>query len=216
MVLLGPPGGGKGTQAVRLAAAFKVPHIATGDLFRAEIAQETELGKLANSFIAQGNLVPDHVVIGMVRGRLAQEDCSEGFVLDGFPRTVEQAEQVDEILAGLQRPIQVAVDLEVPDDVIVERAAGRQLCSQCGTIYHVVAKPPKVAGICDVCGGELYSREDDQPETVRHRLKVYHSLTAPVIEFYRADGLLQTVDGVGTPDEIFDRIYAKVETVCYN
>jgi adenylate kinase len=216
MVLLGPPGGGKGTQAVRLAAAFKVPHIATGDLFRAEIAQETELGKLANSFIAKGNLVPDHVVIGMVRGRLAQDDCCDGFVLDGFPRTVEQAEQVDEILAGLQRPIQVAVDLEVPDEVIVDRAAGRQLCSKCGSIYHVVAKPSKVAGICDVCGGELYSREDDQPETVRHRLKVYHNLTAPVIEFYRADGLLQTVDGVGTPDEIFDRIYAKVESVCYN
>lgn len=201
---------------MRLAAAFKVPHIATGDLFRAEIAQETELGKLANSFIAQGNLVPDHVVIGMVRGRLAQDDCAEGFVLDGFPRTVEQAQQVDEILAGLQRPIQVAVDLEVPDEVIVERAAGRQLCSSCGAIYHVVAKPPKVAGICDVCGGELYSREDDQPETVRHRLKVYHSLTAPVIEFYRDAGILQTVNGVGTPDEIFDRIYAKVEMVCYN
>lgn len=215
MVLLGPPGGGKGTQAVRLAAAFNVPHIATGDLFRAEIAQETELGKLANSFIAQGNLVPDHVVIGMVRGRLAQDDC-DGFVLDGFPRTVEQAEQVDEILAGLQRPIQVAVDLEVPDDVIIERAAGRQLCSQCGTIYHTVAKPPHVAGICDKCGGELYSREDDQPETVRHRLHVYHRLTAPVIGYYRASGLLQTVDGVGTPDKIFDRIYAKVETVCYN
>jgi adenylate kinase len=215
LVLLGPPGGGKGTQAKRLSTALHVPHIATGDLFRAEMAQETELGKLAKSYISRGDLVPDEVVNDMVRGRMSQRD-SEGFILDGFPRTGEQALVLEKLLEELQRPIEVVINLEVPDDVIVERASGRQVCSECGAIYHVKAKPPKTPGVCDVCSGVLSVRADDQPETVRHRLEVYHRVTAPVVAFYRDRGLLQIVDGVGTPEEIFSRIYAKVEKACYN
>lgn len=215
LVLLGPPGGGKGTQAVRLAQAFHVPHISTGDLFRAEMAQETELGKLAKSYISRGDLVPDEVVNDMVRGRLSQHDC-EGFILDGVPRTSEQALVLEKLLEKLQRPITVVINLEVPDEVIVERAYGRQVCSECGAIYHMTAKPPKAPGICDVCSGILSVRADDQPETVRHRLSVYHSATAPVVGFYEERGLLQRVNGVGDPEEIFSRICAKADKACYN
>lgn len=215
LVLLGPPGSGKGTQAVRLAAKFAVPHISTGDLFRAEMAQDTDLGKLANQYIALGNLVPDSVVNDMMRTRLARADC-EGFILDGFPRTLEQAEVLASILEDLKRPIGLAVNIEVPDDVIVERAIGRLLCNQCGTIYHLKAKPPHVMGICDNCRGILSVREDDQPSTVRHRLAVYHRLTEPVIAFFGDRGLLKSVNGVGAPDEIFASISAQAESACYN
>jgi len=215
LVLLGPPGSGKGTQAVRLAEKFHVPHIATGDLFRAEMAQSTELGKLANQFIAHGNLVPDAVVNELMHTRLAREDC-QGFVLDGFPRTLEQAQELVSIMGQLQRPISLSVNIEVPDDVIVERAIGRQLCTQCGAIYHLKAKPPRLMGICDLCRGVLSVREDDQPSTVRHRLAVYHRLTEPVIEFYRERDILKTVNGVGAADEIFLQISAQAETACYN
>lgn len=215
LVLLGPPGSGKGTQAVRLAEKFHVPHIATGDLFRAEMAQNTELGKLANQFIAHGNLVPDAVVNELMRTRLAREDC-QGFVLDGFPRTLEQAQELVRITDQLQRPISLAVNIEVPDDVIVERAIGRQLCSQCGAIYHLKAKPPRLMGICDLCRGVLSVREDDQPSTVRHRLAVYHRLTEPVVAFYAERGLLKTVNGVGAADEIFLQISAQAQSACYN
>ncbi len=215
LVLLGPPGGGKGTQAVRLAEAFHVPHISTGDLFRAEMAQETELGKLAKSYISRGDLVPDEVVNDMVRRRLSQGDC-EGFILDGVPRTSEQALVLETLLEELQRPITVVVNLEVPAEVIVERASGRQVCTECGAIFHATAKPPKVPGICDLCSGVLSVRADDQPETVRHRLKVYQTATAPVVGFYAERGLLQTVNGVGDPEEIFARICAKADRSCYN
>ena len=211
LVLLGPPGSGKGTQAVRLAAKFEVPHIATGDLFRAEMAQDTDLGKLANQFIAHGNLVPDAVVNNVMRTRLAAWDC-EGFVLDGFPRTLEQAQVLTSILVELKRPIDLAVNIQVPDDVIVERAIGRLLCTQCGAIYHLKAKPPRLMGICDVCRGVLSVREDDQPSTVRNRLSVYHRLTEPVIAFYDEIGLLKSVNGVGVPDEIFSSICAQAES----
>lgn len=215
LVLLGPPGGGKGTQATRLAAAFKVPHIATGDLFRFEITQGSELGKLADSYITRGNLVPDSVVNDMMRGRLKEGDC-EGFILDGFPRTLEQAHVLEETLEQISRPVEVAVNLVVPDDVIVERAAGRRVCRQCGAVYHLTAKPPKVSGVCDVCSSALTVREDDQPETVRHRLEVYHRSTEPVVEYYQSKGLLLDVDGVGNPNEIFENICAKIQSVCYN
>lgn len=215
LVLLGPPGSGKGTQAVRLAAKFGVPHIATGDLFRAEMAQDTDLGKLANQYIAHGNLVPDAVVNDMMHTRLAREDC-RGFILDGFPRTLEQAQELAIIMEELGRPISLAVNIEVPDDVIVERAIGRQLCTQCGAIYHLKAKPPRLMGICDECRGVLSVREDDQPSTVRHRLAVYHRLTEPVIAFYDEVGLLKSVNGVGAPDEIFSSICAQAEGACYN
>lgn len=215
LVLLGPPGSGKGTQAVKLAAAYEVPHIATGDLFRAEMALGSDLGKLAKKYITHGNLVPDAIVNDMMRVRLARDDC-RGYVLDGFPRTLEQARVLQTILEELQRPVSVAVNIEVPDDVIVERAVGRQVCAQCGAIYHLQAKPPRLMGICDSCRGVLMVREDDQPSTVRHRLAVYHRLTEPVIGFFAGRGLLESVDGVGVPAEIFSAICAKVEQSCYN
>jgi adenylate kinase len=211
--LLGPPGGGKGTQAVRLAAAFNVPHIATGDLFRAEMAQGTDLGKLAREYINHGNLVPDEVVNNMVRLRLAKPDCV-GYVMDGFPRTLQQAEELQRILEELDRPICAAVKIEVPDDAIVERAVGREVCPNCNAVYHLTAKPPRTMGICDRCRGVLVVREDDQPSTVRHRLGVYHRLTEPVIEFYRERGVLRSVNGIGTPDEVFERICAVSREMC--
>lgn len=213
LVLLGPPGGGKGTQAVRLASAFNVPHIATGDLFRAEMAQESELGKLAREYIAHGNLVPDIVVNDMVRTRMQQPDAA-GYVLDGFPRTLEQAEVLDEMLNELVRPICVAVKIEVPDDAIVDRAVGRLVCPNCNAVYHLSSKPPRTMGVCDNCRGVLVVREDDQPSTVRHRLGVYHRLTEPVIEFYRGRGVLKSVDGIGAPDEVFERICSASKDVC--
>lgn len=213
VVLLGPPGSGKGTQAVTLAAELDVPHIATGDLFRAEMAQGTDLGLLAKKYISEGNLVPDEVVNGMMRSRLSRPDC-EGYVLDGYPRTLQQAEALHAVLKEIGRPTEVAVDIDVPDDMIVERAAGRIVCPKCDAIYHVSSKPPKRSGICDVCGSELIVRADDQPETVRHRLAVYHSITQPVLEFYRGLGLLRSVPGIGSREEVGERIRAQLRGVC--
>ena len=213
LVLLGPPGGGKGTQAVRLASAFNVPHIATGDLFRAEMAQNSELGKLAKEYIGHGNLVPDAVVNDMVRIRLEKPDAT-GYILDGFPRTLPQAEVLEEMLEELARPVCVAVKIEVSDEVIVGRAIGREVCSQCGAIYHLTARPPRTMGLCDLCRGVLVVREDDQPSTVRHRLSVYHRLTEPVIGFFRERGVLKSVDGIGAPDEIFERICNASRSTC--
>jgi adenylate kinase len=215
LVLLGPPGSGKGTQAVEIAAQMGVPHIATGDLFRAEIDSESELGKLAREYIMHGNLVPDDVVNAMMRTRLAQEDCV-GFVLDGYPRTVQQAEALEETLSQLERPLRVALHLDTPDEALVERAVGRLVCSQCGAIYHLKSKPPQLMGICDICRGVLVVREDDQPSTVRHRLAVYHRLTQPVLKFYGARSLLRTIPGLGTPDDVRARIYAELDKLCYN
>jgi len=215
IVLLGPPGSGKGTQAVKLAAALCVPHIATGDLFRAEMSAETELGKLARQYIAGGNLVPDEVVNAMMTERLAQPDCT-GFVLDGYPRTLQQAESLEGILHTLRRSITVAIQIDVPDSAIVERAVGRLVCPQCDAIYHLTSKPPRQMGICDIDRGVLVVREDDQPSTVRHRLQVYHRITEPVLHFYEERGLLRTVPGLGTPDEVTERIRAQLPDVCYN
>jgi adenylate kinase len=213
LVLLGPPGSGKGTQAVTLADEMDVPHIATGDLFRAEMAAESELGKLADEYISHGNLVPDEVVNEMMRARLACADC-DSFVLDGYPRTLQQAEALQEMLEQLERPICVAVDIEVPDEAIVERAVGRLVCPDCGAIYHLTSKPPRVGGVCDVCRGQLQVRSDDQPSTVRHRLSVYHRITYPVLEFYRKQGLLRTVSGLGNRDEVGERLRAQIRGVC--
>lgn len=196
-----------------LADEMNVPHIATGDLFRAEMAAETELGKLADDYISHGNLVPDEVVNEMMRARLSCADC-DSFVLDGYPRTVHQAEALQEMLEELERPICVAVDIEVPDESIVERAVGRLVCPDCGAIYHLTSKPPRVGGICDVCRGQLQVRSDDQPSTVRHRLSVYHRITYPVLEFYREQGLLRTVSGLGNRDEVGERLRAQIRGVC--
>ena len=213
VVLLGPPGGGKGTQAVRLSARLQVPHIATGDLFRAEISSETELGILANEYISNGNLVPDEVTNEMARNRLALPDAT-GFVLDGYPRTLFQARALDAALHELGRPLHCAVLIQVPDDAIVGRAVGRLLCPSCGAIYHLTHKPPQVAGICDLCRGELMVRDDDTPSTVRHRLTVYHRITTPVVEYFRDKGLLRSIDGVGNVEEIFERLLATLGNIC--
>ncbi len=213
IVLLGPPGSGKGTQAVGLAESLGVPHIATGDIFRAEIASQSTLGRLANDFIAHGNFVPDEIVNDVMRERLSRADA-EGFVLDGYPRTLEQAHSLQSTLEKLQRPLDVALALEVPDDRIVERAVGRLICPQCGAIYHLTSKPPQLMGVCDVDRGRLEVREDDQPSTVRHRLGVYHRLTEPVLEFYRSRNLLRSVDGLGERTDIGDRLRAALHAPC--
>ena len=212
IILLGPPGSGKGTQSVRIAAHLNVPHIATGDLFREEIAAQTELGILADSFIAYGNLVPDEVTNEVVRERLAQSDA-QGFVLDGYPRTLDQARALEENLKSLGRPLDGAFLIDVPDENIVQRAIGRVLCPGCGAIYHLQFKPPSVAGICDICRSVLVVRDDDTPSTVRHRLAVYHRITAPVIGFYKDRSLLKSVDGVGKPDEIYKLLLAQLGEV---
>ncbi len=209
ILLLGPPGSGKGTQSVRVAAHLGIAHIATGDLFRAEIAAQTELGVLADSFIAHGNLVPDEVTNEVVRERLAQSDA-QGFVLDGYPRTLDQARALEANLNSIERPLDGAFLIDVPDENIVQRAIGRVLCPGCGAIYHLQFKPPSVAGICDNCRNVLVVRDDDTPSTVRHRLAVYHRITAPVIEFYKAKDLLKSVNGVGTPDEITQLLLAQI------
>ena len=209
IVLLGPPGSGKGTQAVRIAAHLQVPHIATGDLFREEIAAQTELGILADEYISHGNLVPDDVTNEVVRERLAQGDA-EGFVLDGYPRTLDQGRALEANLIELDRPLDGAFLIDVPDENIVQRAIGRVLCPGCGAIYHLQFKPPSVAGICDLCRSVLMVRDDDTPSTVRHRLAVYHRITSPLIGFYKQRDLLQSVDGVGKPDEIYKLLLAKL------
>lgn len=209
IVLLGPPGSGKGTQAVKLAAKLGAAHIATGDLFRTEIAEETELGILANEYISHGNLVPNDVTNALVESRLTKNDA-EGFVLDGYPRTLDQADALEAALTKLGRPLDGAFLIDVPDSAIVERAVGRLLCNSCGAIYHLKFKPPQVAGICDNCRGILSVRDDDTPSTVRHRLTVYHRITAPLLGFYGSRALLTRIDGVGNPDEIFNRLVAAI------
>ena len=210
IVLLGPPGSGKGTQAVKIAAKLGAAHIATGDLFRSEIAEETELGILANEYIAHGNLVPNDVTNALVENRLSKNDA-EKFVLDGYPRTLDQANALEAALEKLQKPLDGALLIDVPDSAIVERAVGRLLCNSCGAIYHLKFKPPQVAGICDNCRGILSVRDDDTPSTVRHRLTVYHRITAPLLDFYGSRDLLTRVDGVGTPQEILERLLAAIE-----
>ena len=211
--MLGPPGSGKGTQAVGLAQALRVPHIATGDLFRAEIAAKTPLGRLADSFMRHGNLVPDDVVNGLMRDRLARPECA-GFLLDGYPRTLEQGHSLHTLLGEIERPLSLALALDVPDDAIVERAVGRQVCPTCGAIYHVTSKPPRQMGVCDRDRALLLTRDDDKPSTVRHRLAVYHRLTAPLLAFYEEQGVLRRVDGMGSRDEVAKKLAAAVEGVC--
>ena len=197
LVLLGPPGAGKGTQAERLQEELKLPHVASGDLFRENIGNETELGLLAKGYIDQGELVPDDVTIAMVRERLQRPDCAQGVILDGFPRTLAQAESLDEMLADMGLKLDGVLCIAVPDEELVRRLSGRWICRQCQTPYHTIFSPPAQEGVCDACGEELYQRDDDQPETVRARLRVYHQQTAPLIDYYRQADLLVEVDGAG-------------------
>ncbi|MFE3409348.1 adenylate kinase [Streptomyces mirabilis] len=206
IVLVGPPGAGKGTQAVRLAEKLRVPHISTGDLFRANISQQTELGKLAKSYMDAGNLVPDEVTIAMVKDRMEQPDAVNGFLLDGFPRNVQQAEALDQLLETKGIKLDAVLDLEVPEDEVVKRIAGRRICrNDSSHVFHVTYSPPKKEGVCDVCGGELYQREDDSEETVRTRLEVYHTQTEPIIAYYKAQGLVVTISSLGPVDKITQR-----------
>ena len=210
LILLGPPGGGKGTQAKRLAKEFGLVHLATGDLFRAAMAAQTPLGRSARQYISRGNLVPDDIVNGMVREWLQQHQGVQ-FVFDGYPRTGQQAEALESMTRELGMPLEMAIDLKVPDEVIVNRAVGRLVCSNCGAIYHLTSKPPKLMGVCDLCRGVLEAREDDQPSTVRHRLAVYHRITEPVRLFYEVRGLLRQVDGVGSPEEVYGRLHSMLK-----
>ncbi|MFD4508196.1 adenylate kinase [Streptomyces sp. NPDC058457] len=206
IVLVGPPGAGKGTQAVRLAKELQIPHISTGDLFRANISQKTELGKLAKSYMDAGNLVPDEVTIAMAKDRMEQEDAVNGFLLDGFPRNVSQAEALDELLTVEKIKLDAVLDLEVSEDEVVKRIAGRRICrNDSSHVFHVTYTPPKVEGVCDVCGGELYQRDDDSEDTVRTRLEVYHTQTEPIIDYYKAQGLVVTISSLGPVDEITQR-----------
>jgi adenylate kinase len=202
VIMLGAPGAGKGTQAVRLSGELGLPHVSTGDLFRENLSQGTALGAQAKEYMESGRLVPDELVIDMLFDRVARPDCADGYLLDGFPRTVHQARVLDARL-GDSASVTI-VNLVVPDEVIVERAAGRLLCRSCNNIAHRTFAPPRTAGVCDACGGELYTRDDDAPEVVRKRLAVYHEQTAPVVDFYAAQARVCSVDGGGHPDAVFE------------
>ncbi|MEY9874413.1 adenylate kinase [Streptacidiphilus sp. MAP12-33] len=209
IVLVGPPGAGKGTQAALLAKTLSIPHVSTGDLFRANISQGTELGRLAKSIMDTGKLVPDEVTIAMVKDRLQQSDAENGFLLDGFPRNTAQAVALDEILGEFGIALDGVLDLEVPEDEVVRRIAGRRLCrNDSGHIFHVLYNAPAAEGVCDVCGGELYQRSDDSEETVRTRLEVYHTETEPIIEYYAKQGLVTTISALGKVDEVTERAIA--------
>jgi adenylate kinase len=205
LVLVGPPGAGKGTQAQFIAAHFSIPKISTGDIFRANVSQGTELGQAAKRYMDAGDLVPDEVTIAMVRDRLAEEDAVDGFLLDGFPRNVPQAETLDAMLAELGTKLDVVLELVVDDGEVIRRLSGRRTCRTCGHIWHVDFEPPDKDGVCDNCGGELFQRDDDLPETIRHRLDVYAEQTAPLIAFYADRGILIGIDATGLVEDITDR-----------
>ena len=202
ILLMGPPGAGKGTQAAELVKAFAIPHISTGDMFRAAIKGGTELGKLANSYIKDGKLVPDEVTIGIVRERLAKDDCKKGFILDGFPRTVEQADALNGILQDLGLSLTRVLNINVPAADLIARAVGRRICKKCGATYHVEFNPPKQDGICDECGSELFQRADDTEETMKNRLSVYEASTKPLIDYYEKAGVYTEVDGRQAIDKV--------------
>jgi adenylate kinase len=206
IIMLGAPGAGKGTQAKMIAEKCGIPHISTGDIFRANIKEGTQLGKMAKEYMDKGLLVPDSLTCDLVVDRIQKEDCKDGFILDGFPRTIHQAEVLEEALTGLGQKIDCAMDIVVPDESIIARMAGRRACVGCGATYHIIFNPTKKEGICDVCGEKLILREDDKPETVQKRLQVYHDQTQPLIDYYDGQKVLRTVDGTKALDEVFAAI----------
>ena len=206
IIMLGAPGAGKGTQAKKIAEKYSIPHISTGDIFRANIKNGTELGKKAKTYMDQGLLVPDELVVDLVVDRVAQDDAKNGYVLDGFPRTIPQAKALDEALAKLGEKVDYAINVQVPDENIIRRMSGRRACVSCGATYHLVHIPPKKDGICDTCGSELILRDDDKPETVKKRLDVYHEQTQPLIDYYKESGILKEVDGTVDMADVFAAI----------
>ncbi len=206
IIMLGAPGAGKGTQAKKIAAKYSIPHISTGDIFRANIKNGTELGKKAKTYMDQGLLVPDELVVDLVVDRVNQEDCANGYVLDGFPRTIPQAEALDKALMEMGQSIDYAINVEVPDENIVQRMSGRRACVNCGATYHIVYAPTKKENVCDTCEGELILRDDDKPETVQKRLNVYHEQTQPLIDYYTEKNKLVEVDGTIDIEKVFDAI----------
>jgi adenylate kinase len=210
LIFLGPPAAGKGTQARRLAAKCGIPHISTGDILRAAVKTGSYLGRRAKQYMDRGALVPDDVMIGIIRERLQKADCARGFILDGFPRTIAQAEALAELLASLGKPLGRVINMEVPVEEVLRRMSGRLTCQNCGTMFNLILNPPKVSGRCDCCGSPLIQRADDRVETVHERLAIYRESTQPLVEYYRARGLLNTVDGTGTIDDIAKRILEAV------
>ena len=211
IVMLGAPGAGKGTQAKQIAAKYGVPHISTGDIFRANLKEGTELGLKAKVYMDQGQLVPDSLTLELIMDRFAKDDCKNGYVLDGFPRTIPQAEALTQALKDNNDRLDYAIDVDVPDENIINRMSGRRACAKCGGTFHIKYNPTKVEGICDLCGGELYIRNDDKPEIVTKRLVAYHEQTQPLIDYYRNEGILKTVDGTQDVDKVFEDIVAILE-----
>ena len=211
IILMGPPGAGKGTQAEKLVDLYQIPHISTGDMFRKAQKDGTELGLKAKSYMDQGQLVPDEVTVGIVKERLAEADCKEGFLLDGFPRTVQQADALDTILAELDMALDCVVNIEVDKAFLVDRLTGRRVCRTCGATYHIANKAPKVEGVCDKCGGELYQRGDDTIETVSNRLDVYEAQTAPLIDYYKSKGIMSSIDGSKSMEDVLADIRTALE-----
>jgi len=208
VIMLGAPGAGKGTQAKMIAKKYQVPHVSTGDIFRANIKNGTELGMEAKKYIDRGLLVPDNLTVKILLDRVSQPDCANGYVLDGFPRTIPQAEVLDEALRELGEKVDYAINIDVPDENIVKRMSGRRACLKCGATYHIEHIPSKVEGVCDTCGSELVLRDDDKPETVLNRLEVYHNQTQPLIDFYEKKGVLKSVDGTVDMQSVFEAIVA--------
>ena len=211
LIMLGAPGAGKGTQAKMIAEKYSIPHVSTGDIFRANIKNGTELGIEAKKYMDQGQLVPDELTVKILLDRVAQEDCKNGYVLDGFPRTIPQAEVLDNALTELGDKVDFAINVDVPDENIIGRMGGRRACVKCGATYHVVYNAPKTEGVCDACGDKLILRADDEPETVKKRLNVYHEQTQPLIDYYKGQGILKSVDGTQDMNKVFSDIVAILE-----
>ena len=211
MIFLGLPGAGKGTQAKKVSDKYNIPHIATGDIFRNAIKNESPLGKKAKSYIDEGELVPDEVTIGIVRNRLEEDDCEDGFILDGFPRTINQAEALKEIMAELNKELDLALYIKVPEQELIKRLSGRRVCENCGATYHVEFNPPTEEGICDKCGGNLIQRSDDKEETVKNRIEVNKEKTEKLIKYYKDEGILNTIESSGGIDKVFSKVTSVIE-----